>query len=130
MFLRGGKNRIGAAVALAAVLAMALATPAGAAPWGGWGEAREITSSFLPRILAWLGVGLDSTAVSKKCGDDTSTIDPNGCPKASSVSAKCDDGMTIDPNGGGCHRVSGIPTSRTGGGRADDGLRVDPFHRR
>jgi hypothetical protein len=129
MFLRGGKNRIGAAVALAAVLAMALSTPAGAAPWGGWGEAREITSSFLPRVLVWLGLSPIPSAV-LKC-DGGSQIDPNGgCHKASSVSANCDDGMTIDPNGGGCHRVSGIPTSRTGGGRADDGLRVDLFHRR
>src|SRR6185295_5467167 len=103
MFLRGGKNRVGAAVALAAVLAMALAAPAGAAPWGGFGEAWEITSSFLPRVLAWLGVGPHPTVVSKKCGDDSSTIDPNGCPKASSA----------------------LPAFRIGG-RTDDGSRVAP----
>ena len=129
MFLRGGKNRVGAAVALAAVLAMALAAPAGAAPWGGFGEAWGITSSFLPRVLAWLGVGPHPTVVSKKCGDDSSTIDPNGCPKASSVSAKCDGGATIDPNGI-CHKASGVAAPRTGGGQADDGSRVDPIHRR
>jgi hypothetical protein len=103
MFLRGGKNRVGAAVALAALLTMALAAPAGAVPWGGFGETREITSGFLPRVLAWLGVGPDPTVVSK----DSSTIDPNGCPKA-----------------------SGVPASRIGGGRTYDGSRVDPVHRR
>jgi hypothetical protein len=125
MFLRGGKNRVGAAVALAAVLAMALATPAGAAPWGGWGEARELTSGFLPRVLVWLGLSPIPSAVLKS--DDSSTIDPNGHPKASGVSAKCDDGSQIDPNGV-CHRASGaLPTFRPGGGRADG---VDPVHRR
>ncbi len=123
MFLRGGKNRVGAAVALAAVLAMALATPAGAAPWG-WGEARELTSGFLPRVLVWLGLSPIPSAV-LKC-DGGSQIDPNGgCPKASVVSAKCDDGSQIDPNG--CPKASSALPTRAGGGRADD---VDPVHRR
>jgi hypothetical protein len=128
MFLRGRKKRVGAAVALAAVLAMVAATPAGAAPWGGWEEARELTSGFLPRVLVWLGLSPIPSAV-LKC-DDGSQIDPNGgCHKASGVSAKCDGGSQIDPNG--CPKASSaLPTFRTGGGRADDGLRVDPAHRR
>jgi hypothetical protein len=103
MFLRvgGGKNRVGAAVALAAVLAMAQATPAGAAPWGSFGEVREITSGFLPRVLAWLGFSPDRSA-SVKC-DHGSTIDPNGCPKAAG---------------------DALPASVTGGAR------VVPVHRR
>lgn len=107
MFLRGGKNRVGAAVALAAVLAMALAAPAGAAPWGGFGEARQVTSGFLPRVLFWLGLS-----------------------PIPSAGLKCDGGSQIDPNGGGCHNAAGVPTSRTGGGQADDGSRFDPIHRR
>ena len=106
MFLKGGKNRVGAAV-LAVALAMALAMPAGASPWGGWEEIQELRSGFLPRVLAWLGVGPDRNVVVKRC-DDGATIDPNGCPKASGV----------------------LPTSRSGGMRADDGSRVDPVHRR
>jgi hypothetical protein len=130
MFLRGGKNRFGAAVALAAVLAMALAAPAGAAPRGGWEEARELASGFLPRFLVWLGLSPTPNAV-LKC-DDGATIDPNGrCQKTAGVLpvSKCDDGSQIDPNGA-CHRAAGVPTSRTGGGRADDGSRVDLAHRR
>src|SRR6185295_9781239 len=117
MFLRGGKNRVGAAVALAAVLAMALAAPAGAAPWGGWGEARELAGGFLPRVLVWLGLS-PIPSVALKC-DDGSQIDPNGggCRKASSVSAKCDGGSQIDPNGV-CHKASGVAAPRTGGGQA------------
>jgi hypothetical protein len=108
MFLRVGvgKNHVGAVVALAAVLAMALAAPAIAAPWGGYGEAREITSSFLPRVLVWLGLPPDRGA-----------------------SVKCDQGGTIDPNGG-CHKASGVPVSRNGGMRTGDGSRVAPAHRR
>ena len=131
MFLRGRKNRVGATVALAAVLAMALAAPAGAVPWGGFGEARELTSGLLPRVLAWLTPAPNPGIL--KC-DGGATIDPNGvCHKASSVpayaSVKCDQGSTIDPNGG-CHKSSGVPASRTGGMRADDGSRVAPAHRR
>jgi hypothetical protein len=80
MFLRGGKTLVGAAM-FAAVLAIALAAPAGAAPWGGWGEARELMGSFLPRVLAWLTPA--SNPGSLKC-DQGSQIDPNGCPKATS----------------------------------------------
>jgi hypothetical protein len=105
MFLRRGKLRIGAAV-FAAVLAMALAAPAGAVPWGGFGEAREITSSFLPRVLVWLGLLPDRSA-----------------------SVKCDQGPTIDPNGG-CHKASGVTVSRTGGMQAGAGSRVPPGHGR
>jgi hypothetical protein len=108
MFLRvgAGKNRVGAVVALAAVLAMVLAAPAVAAPWGGFGEAREITTGFLPRALVWLGLSpIPSTVL------------------------KCDDGSQIDPNGG-CHKASGASVSGTGGMRAGAGSRVPPGHGR
>jgi hypothetical protein len=107
MFLRRrGKSRVGA-VAILAVLAIVLAAPAGAAPWGGFGEARELMSGFLPRIVVWLSVGPAPNGVSKIC-DDGSQIDPNGCPKA----------------------VGALPASGRGDMRADDGSRVAPGHRR
>jgi hypothetical protein len=126
MFLRG-KNRVGAAV-VAAALAMALAAPAGAAGWDGFGGAWELTGGFLPRVLGWLGFSPIPSAV-LKC-DHGSTIDPNGCPKASGVipgpipSAvlKCDQGSTIDPNGG-CSKARG-------GLRPDGGLHDVPVYRR
>jgi hypothetical protein len=84
MFPRGGKKCVGAAVALAAVLAMVLATPAGAVGWPGWGEARELASAWLPRVFGWLGSPDSGAAAPKpvsKC-DHGLSIDPNGCPKA------------------------------------------------
>jgi hypothetical protein len=105
MFLRERKNRVGAAVALAAVLAMALAVPAGAAPWGGFGEAREIVSGFLPRVLAWI----------------------TPAPKPGIL--KCDHGATIDPNG--CPKAAGVfPAVGRGGMRSNDGSRIAPDHSR
>jgi hypothetical protein len=126
MFLRG-KNRIGAAV-LAAALAMALAAPAGAAGWDGFRGAWELTGGFLPRVLGWLGLSPVSSAV-LKC-DQGLSIDPNGCPKASGALpgpipgavSKCDQGLTIDPNGG-CSKARG-------GLRPDGGRRDVPVHRR
>lgn len=115
MFPRGVKKRLGAAVALAAVLAMVLATPAGAAGWAGWGEARELAGAWL-RVLGWLG-SLDSGAV-LKC-DQGAHIDPNGCPKAAPKPVlKCDHGSSIDPNG--CPKATGVhrPSTRT----AEDSL--------
>ena len=104
MFLRG-KNRVGAAVALAAVLAVVLAAPAGAAPWGGSGEAREFVSGLLPRILTWFAPASNSGTL--KC-DQGPTIDPNGCPKAS----------------------AGLPASERGGMQANDSPRVASGPRR
>lgn len=95
MFRRGERKRVGAAVALAAVLALGLAAPAAAKDWGGWSEAREWTGGLLPRVLGWLGYASNS-AVIQKCDQGTS-IDPNGCPKTMGVSK---DGPAIDPNGG------------------------------
>src|SRR5690348_10383776 len=91
MFLKK-ETRIGAAVALVAVLALGLAAPAGAAGWSGW-DAREWSGGIMPRVLSWLGLGQDS-ATSSKC-DHGSSIDPDGCPRA----VKADDGSQIDPNG-------------------------------
>jgi hypothetical protein len=92
MFLKK-ETRIGAAVALVAVLALGLAAPAEAAGWSGWGDAREWSGRIVPYVLSWLGLSLD-LAVSPKC-DHGSSIDPNGCPRA----IKADDGAHIDPNG-------------------------------
>ncbi len=104
MFRQGGKNRVGAAVALAAVLALVLAAPAGAAGWAGWGEARELARTWLPRVFDWLG-SPDSGAV-LKC-DQGAHIDPNGCPKAAPKPVlKCDHGGSIDPNG--CPKATGV----------------------
>jgi hypothetical protein len=114
MFHRG-KDRIGAAVALAMVLALGLAAPAGASGWGGWGEARELASAWLPRVLDWLG-SLDSGAV-LKCGQGAH-IDPNGCPKAAPKPVlKCDHGSSIDPNG--CPK--GTDVYRLSTRRSEDG---------
>ena len=77
---RRRKNRIGAAVALAAVLALGLAAPARAAGWGGWGEARDWAGGLLSHFLPWLSLKPDPVYASK-C-DYGPAIDPNGCPKA------------------------------------------------
>jgi len=104
MVRRRGKNRIGAAVALAMVLVLGLAAPAGAAGWAGWREARELASAWLPRVFDWLG-SPDSGAV-LKC-DQGAHIDPNGCPKAVPKPVlKCDHGGSIDPNG--CPKATGV----------------------
>jgi len=84
MSCREGKNRVRNAVALVAVLALGLAAPARAAGWGGWGEGRELVREFLSRVLDSLGPT------------------PNA-----GASLKCDDGLHIDPNGGGCHKAAG-----------------------
>lgn len=106
MFLGGGRNRIGAAVALAAVLAMVLAAPAGAA---GWGEERVWAGGIVQQLLAWIGFApsLDTTA---KAGQG-SGIDHNGSPKALTKH-----GLSIDPNG---NNLMSAPTT-------DQGPRIDP----
>jgi hypothetical protein len=110
MFPREGKNRVGTAVALAAVLVMVLAAPAGAAGWAGWGEAREVTGGLLPRVLGWLGLAPQPGTVLKCDGDQGPHIDPNGCPKAAPKPVlMCDQGSSIDPNGcpkAGVHKLS------------------------
>jgi hypothetical protein len=81
---RRRKNRIGAAVALAAVLALGLAAPAGAVGWGGWGEARELSGGLLQHVFAWLELIRQPEAV-LKC-DQGGHIDPNGsCQKGTGV---------------------------------------------
>jgi hypothetical protein len=102
MFRRGGKKRVGAAIALAAVLALGLAVPAGAKDWGGWSAAWEWTGGLLPRALGWLGYSPNSAVL--KCDQGTS-IDPNACPKGVSK-----DGPAIDPNGG--PKTMGMPSGR------------------
>lgn len=79
MLLGGGRgrNRIGAVVALVAVLAMVLASPAGAA---GWGEERDWAGEVYQHILAWLDLA------------------PSPAPDPGVVS-KCDQGSQNDPNG-------------------------------
>src|SRR5262245_46220857 len=106
MFLRCRKNRVGAAV-FAAALTMALAAPAGAAPRDGFGETREITSGFLPRVLVWLGLS-PLPGADVKC-DGGSQIDPNGCPKGIGTA---------------------LPASGRGGMLMDDGQRAVAAHRR
>jgi hypothetical protein len=80
MLLRGGRNRIRAAVALAAVLAMVLASPAGAA---GWGEERDWAGAVYEHVLAWLGLAPS----------------PAPIPANPGVVLKCDLGSQVDPNG-------------------------------
>lgn len=107
---RGG-SRIRAAVALAAVLAMVMALPAGAA---GWGEERSWGGGVYQHFLAWLGL-LPSPGVTL------------------GVTVKCDDGASIDPNGL-CVKKGRQQGSRIGhqGTRAlplkdsDRGARIDP----
>jgi hypothetical protein len=91
--LRKKTNRLGAALILAAVLAVTtLAVPVGAAERSGRGEALEqILGGLLPRLLGWLG--LTPVPGSPKC-DHGSSIDPNGCPKSDG-----ERGSSIDPNG-------------------------------
>jgi hypothetical protein len=81
MLLGGGRGRtrIGAVVALAAVLAMVLTSPAGAA---GWGEERDWAGAVSQRVLAWLGLAPSPT--------------PDPSP---GVVMKCDAGPQVDPNG-------------------------------
>lgn len=77
MFPGGGRNRIGAAVALAAVLAMVLAAPAGAT---GWGEERGWAGAVYQHVIAWLGLApspASDPGVVMKC-DQGSQTDPNG----------------------------------------------------
>jgi hypothetical protein len=105
----GGRNRIRAAVALAALLAMALAVPAGAT---GWGEERSWTGGLYQHVLAWLGVG-PSPGVALKC-DQGSSIDPNGCPKVATKK-----GPHTRPNGVGAK-------SLTKGTPPDQGPHIDP----
>jgi hypothetical protein len=77
--LLGGRNRIRAAVALAAVLTMVLAAPAGAS---GWGEERGWAGEAYQHILIWLG----------------HASSPTPSPSSGAV-LKCDQGVIIDPNG-------------------------------
>jgi hypothetical protein len=104
--LLGGRNRIGAAVALAAVLAMVLASPASAA---GWGEERGWTGGLYQQVLAWLGF-TQSPGITLKT-DQGSQTDPNGCPKTVTKH-----GLSIDPNG----------ASVTSASTTDQGLHIDP----
>jgi hypothetical protein len=83
MFPRRGKTRVGTVLLAATLLGLILVAPAGAAGWIGWGEAGP-GEGVVPRVLAWLGFGLQPVVV-MKC-DDGSLIDPNGCPKMQSES--------------------------------------------
>jgi hypothetical protein len=107
MFSRG-KNRVGAAVALMVVLAMVVATPAGAAGGRSWGEERGWMGGLVQQVLAWLGMPPSQGAGALSKCDQGSSIDPNGCPKDLSVH-----GSSIDPNGA---------TSST----TDHGSQIDP----
>jgi hypothetical protein len=84
MFQRG-RNRFLPALALTAVLALALTPPAGAAGWSLWREeGRELAAGFFAHVLDLLGITRDPGAI-LKCGDPSdqgASIDPNGCPKA------------------------------------------------
>lgn len=77
---RRGRNRIGAAIALGAVLAMILASPAGAV---GGGEERDWAGDIYQHILAWLRLAPS----------------PAPAPANQGMVLKCDQGVIIDPNG-------------------------------
>jgi hypothetical protein len=107
-----GRNRIGAAIALAVVLAMVLASPAGAA---GGGEERDWAGAIYQHVLAWLSLApspAPSLGVVLKC-DQGSQVDPNGCPKVTRRQRP-----HIDPNGAG--------TSLTNSKAVDAGSSIDP----
>jgi hypothetical protein len=111
MLLGGGRNRIGAAVALAAVLVMVLAAPAGASEWS-WGEDRSWSGGFFQHVLVWLGLAPSPDGNPKM--DQGSQIDPNGTPKVTTKQ-----GPHIDPNGTGAATL-------TSGVALDHGSQVDP----
>jgi hypothetical protein len=111
--LLGGRNRIRAAVALAAVLTMVLAAPAGAS---GWGEERGWAGGVFQHVLVWLGLApspAPSPGVVLKC-EQGSQIDPNGCPKVTRRQRP-----HIDPNGAGA-------ASLTNSKAVDAGSSIDP----
>jgi len=93
MLLGGGRgrSRIGAAVALAAVLAIVLVSPVGAV---GWGEERDWAGAVYRHILAWLD------------------LTPSPAPDPGVV-LKCDLGSQTDPNGA-CLPKARAQGSRTG----------------
>jgi hypothetical protein len=89
-----GRIRLLPALALAAVLALALTPPAGAAGWAAWGkEGRQLAVGLVTSILERLNLGW-SPSMTLKCIDDGASIDPNGCPKATP-----DDRSTAGPEG-------------------------------
>lgn len=98
-------TRIRAAAVLAAVLALVLASPVGAAGWTGW-RGVELGDGLVHRVLVWLGV---APAAPVKC-DLGSHIDPDGCPKL---------GSQVDPDGASA-------TGGTGEGGSDLGSHIDP----
>jgi hypothetical protein len=108
MSLRGGRNCIGAVVALVAVLAMALAAPAGARDWG---EERNWTGGLFQHVLVWLGF-TQSPGMTLKT-DQGSQVDPNGSPKLAKKQ-----GPHIDPNG--------TSTLAPSASEADQGPHIDP----
>jgi len=100
MFLGGGRNRIGAAVALAALLAVVLASPAGAA---GWGDERSGVGGLYQQVLGWLSFApslrIDSSSPKalRRRGPHTHP-DRAGSTSLTDVKTK-DAGSSIDPNG-------------------------------
>jgi len=107
--LRKERKRLGAALILAAALALTLAVPAGAADLSGWREARELMADgFLSRVLGWLG--LAPAPGIRKC-DQGASIEPNGCPKSDG-----ERGASIDPDG----LQAGAPPA------GERGLSIDP----
>ena len=105
-----GRNCFLLALTLTAVLALAWAPPAQAAGWTDWrDQGRELAAGLVARVLDRLGLAPHSSSIMVKCGDSDhgSSIDPNGCPKASVAPVlKCgDQGSVIDPNG--CPKTNG-----------------------
>jgi hypothetical protein len=80
--LQRGRPRLFFVLTLATVLALALSPPSGAAGWTVWrAEGPEAISGFFAHVLVRLGLAPPPRVV-LKCGDQGSTIDPNGCPRA------------------------------------------------
>jgi hypothetical protein len=108
MLRSGGGSRFAAALALAAALLVTAAPLAAAGPGepGREAPARPVLEALGSWARAWLGIPWVRTAPEatpsrrKSPCDAGASIDPNGCPTASSPAGEtADAGLSIDPNG-------------------------------
>jgi len=84
-----GRTRLLLALVLSAVLALAQTSPASAAGWPVWRlEGMEAFAGFFAHLFDRLEPEESHPGVVLKCGDQGSSIDPNGCTKAQSGSER------------------------------------------